>query len=138
MCSKSIFLCIMTMISNFTICFILHIFLYKYDRFLNFHITLAALLLITSFFVFLKLIISVVCFLNDSQNVLMQSLPTYTSYLFIHYSHDDIIAIEKLDGICSLTFVVDEFSGLLLHPAFFSIKHSRRSAQVINCVLSIF
>ena len=67
----------------------------------------------------------------------MQSLPTYTSYLFIHYSHDDIIAIEKLDGICSLTFVVDEFSGLLLHPAFFSIKHSR-SAQVINCVLSIF
>ena len=67
----------------------------------------------------------------------MQSLPTYTSYLFIHYSHDVIIAIEKLDGICSLTFVVDEFSGLLLHPAFFSIKHSR-SAQVINCVLSIF
>ena len=67
----------------------------------------------------------------------MQSLPTYTSYLFIHYSHDVIIAIEKLDGICSLTFVVDEFSGLLLHPAFFSMKHSR-SAQVINCVLSVF
>ena len=67
----------------------------------------------------------------------MQSWPIYTLWLFIHYSHDDTTAIEKLDGICSLTFVVDEFSGLLLHPAFFSMKHSR-SAQVINCVLSVF
>ena len=39
--------------------------------------------------------------------------------------NDDIVDIEKLDGMCSLTFVVDEFSGLFLHPSIFSIKHSR-------------
>ena len=37
----------------------------------------------------------------------------------------DIVDIEKPDGICSLTFVVDEFSGLFLHPPIFSIKHLR-------------
>ena len=39
--------------------------------------------------------------------------------------NDDIVDIEKPDGICLLTFVVDEFSGLFLHPSIFSIKHSR-------------
>ena len=36
----------------------------------------------------------------------------------------DIIDIEKSDGICSPTFVVDELSGLFLNPSTFSIKHS--------------
>ena len=39
--------------------------------------------------------------------------------------NDDIVDIEKLDGICSLTFVVDELSGLFLHPSIFSVIHSR-------------
>ena len=39
--------------------------------------------------------------------------------------NEDIVEIEKPDGICSLTFVVDEFSGLLLHLSIFSIMHSR-------------
>ena len=38
---------------------------------------------------------------------------------------DDIVDIEKPDGICSLIFIVNEFSGLFLHPSMFSIKHSR-------------
>ena len=38
---------------------------------------------------------------------------------------DDIVDIEKPDGICSLISVVNEFSGLFLHPSIFSIKHSR-------------
>ena len=29
---------------------------------------------------------------------------------------EDIGDIENPDGICSLTFAVDEFSGLFLHP----------------------
>ena len=37
--------------------------------------------------------------------------------------NDDIVDIEKLDGICSPTFVVDELSGLFLNPSVFSIKH---------------
>ena len=41
------------------------------------------------------------------------------------FLNDDIVATEKPDGICSPTFVVDEFSGLVLYPSFFSIKHLR-------------
>ena len=29
---------------------------------------------------------------------------------------DGIVNIEKPEGLCSLTFVADEFSQLLLHP----------------------
>ena len=39
--------------------------------------------------------------------------------------NDDYVDIENPDGICSLTFVVDEFSGLFLHSSVFSIKYSR-------------
>ena len=39
--------------------------------------------------------------------------------------NDDITDIEKPDGVCSLTFAVDEFSALLLHTSFFSIICSR-------------
>ena len=39
--------------------------------------------------------------------------------------NDNIVDIEKPDGICLPTFVVNEFSGLFLHSSIFSIKHSR-------------
>ena len=39
--------------------------------------------------------------------------------------NDDIVDIENFDGVCLLTFVVDDFSGLFLHPSIFSIKHLR-------------
>ena len=39
--------------------------------------------------------------------------------------NDSIVDIEKPDGICLPTFVVNEFSGLFLHSSIFSIKHSR-------------
>ena len=38
---------------------------------------------------------------------------------------DDIVEIEKPDGICLLNFVVNEFQGFILHPSVFPIKHSR-------------
>ena len=37
--------------------------------------------------------------------------------------NDYIVDIEKIDGMCSPNFVVDEFSGLFLHSLIFSIKH---------------
>ena len=37
--------------------------------------------------------------------------------------NDDIVDIKKTDGISSLTFVVDEFLGLFLHPSIFSVTH---------------
>ena len=45
--------------------------------------------------------------------------------------HDDIVELEKPEGICSLSFMLDEFSGLFLDPSIFSIKHSR-PAWIIN------
>ena len=39
--------------------------------------------------------------------------------------NDDILDSEKSDEICSLTFVVNQFSGLFLHPSVFSIKQLR-------------
>ena len=39
--------------------------------------------------------------------------------------NQNIVGIEKTDGIYSLTFVVDEFSGLFLHPSIFYIIDSR-------------
>ena len=37
--------------------------------------------------------------------------------------NEDIVDIEKPDGIYSLTFVANEYSGLFLHPLIFSVKH---------------
>ena len=37
--------------------------------------------------------------------------------------NDDIVDIEKPDGILSRTFVADEFPGFFLHLSMFSIKH---------------
>ena len=51
--------------------------------------------------------------------------------------NENIVYIEKPNGICSLTFVVDKFSELFLQPSIFSIIHSR-SAQIINGALSDF
>ena len=39
--------------------------------------------------------------------------------------NDEIADIKKLDGICSPTFVMNEFSGFFLHPPIYSIKNSR-------------
>ena len=54
----------------------------------------------------------IACSLKNSQNFFRQSLPLYTSSLFFMLLNEGIVDIEKPDGICSLTFVVDEFSGL--------------------------
>ena len=65
-------------------------------------------LLITSFFLFLKLIVFIERSLENSQNFFMQSLPLYTSCLFSMLLNEDILEIEKPDGIFSFTFVVDK------------------------------
>ena len=60
----------------------------------------------------------------------MESLPLYTLCLFSMPLNNDIAGIGKPDGICSLTFVVNEFWGFFLYQSVFSIKHSR-SAQTV-------
>ena len=118
--STTIFLYIMTMISNFTIFLIFQIFTFKlfFTNKTDFFMIPAALLLITSVF-FLKLITFIVCCFKNSQNFIMQSLPLYTSCLFSMLLNKDVVYIEKPDGICSLTFLVDEFLGLFyIHQSF--------------------
>ena len=61
----------------------------------------------------------------------MKFLPLYTSCLFFMHINEDVIDIEKHDGIYSLTFVVDDVSGLILYPSIFSIINSI-SAICIN------
>ena len=39
--------------------------------------------------------------------------------------NDNIVDIEKPDGICSFIFVVDDLSELFLHPSIFSNEGSR-------------
>ena len=51
--------------------------------------------------------------------------------------NEDIVDIEKPDRICSLTFVIEEFSGLFLHPSIFS-NIQTRSAYIIMMLYQIF
>ena len=74
----------------------------------------AALSLITSFFLILRLIIFIAFSLKHSQNFFIQSLP------LLNY---DVVDIEKPDGIWLPTIVMYKFSGFFLHPSIFSIKH---------------
>ena len=39
--------------------------------------------------------------------------------------NDDTVDIEKHERMCPLTFFVDDFSRLILHPPFFTVKDSR-------------
>ena len=83
-----------------------------------------ALLLIASFFLF-EIIIFIVCSLKNSNNFFIESFSLHRSCLFSVLLNEEIVDVEKPDGICSLTFVVDEFSGLFLHPSIFSIIRSK-------------
>ena len=49
--------------------------------------------------------------------------------LIFYVLNDDIVDIEKPDGICSLSFVLDEFGGLFLHPSTFLLNIQDRQKQ---------
>ena len=91
--------------------------------------------------IFFKLIIFIASSLKDSNSkfedlkLFIQSLPRYTSCLFLMSLNEDIVDTEKPGGVCSLTYVVDDFSGLFLHLSAFPIKDSI-SAQIRNGSLS--
>ena len=81
-------------------------FLYKY--FSIFYMIPAGLLPIIPFFFFLKLIILIVYFLKNSQNIFMQSLSIHASCLFSMLLNENIVDIEKSDMLayfcCRLFF----------------------------------
>ena len=43
--------------------------------------------------------------------------------MFLIFLNDDVLDIEKPDGICSPSSVMDEPSGLFLDPSIFSFKY---------------
>ena len=61
------------------------------------------------FFRLIKLIIFIACSLKDSQNLFIKSLPLNTLSFFYMLLNDDIVETQEPDGICSPTFVVNEF-----------------------------
>ena len=63
--------------------------------------------------------------LNDLQSLLIQSFYINTSWLFSSFLNDNIVDIEKADWMCLLTFIVDEYLELFLHPSIFLIIDSR-------------
>ena len=117
--STSVLPCIMTMISNFTISFIFQIFIFKffctditdiafpYDSSCSF---------VNNFFI--------AC--SKESTKLFHTIFTSVHIMFIFYAlNDDIVDIEKPDGICSVIFIVSEFSGLFLQASIFSLIHPR-------------
>ena len=96
-------------------------FFFIYIYFFVFHYDSCCCFVKNSIFFFLKLIVYIVCSVKESQNFFMESLLLYTLYLFSMLLNDNVVDIEKPDGICSVTFVEDEFAWLFLHPSIFSI-----------------
>ena len=74
---------------------------------------------------FSKLLIFSVCSFRDSQKVLMQCSPLYTLCLFFIPRNVHSVDIENPQGICLLTFIVDNFSRLFLHVFILLIKDLR-------------
>ena len=62
------------------------------------------------------------CSLKEVQNTFTQSFPRYKVYLYSMCSNAQIFDIEYPQGICSLIFAVEEFSGLFAHPSLFYLK----------------
>ena len=77
------------------------------------------------------MIILLACSLTDLQNFFMQSLPLETSCLFSMLLNDDIVDIEKTDGIHSFTFVIDEISRLFSQLSVFCINPLNASIGLI-------
>ena len=90
-------------------------FAFSYDYYCSF---------VNNFIFLKKLIISIECSLKNIQNFFIQYLPLYTLYFFSMFLNDNIVDIQKLDGRCTSTFIVDELSGLFLQPSIFSTEHS--------------
>ena len=70
--------------------------------------------------------------IQDSHNFFMQFLPLYTSCLFSVSLNGDIEFTEKADGICSPTFVVDDFQDYFyIHQSFLSKFQDLHKKQMV-------
>ena len=123
MCRSSV----LTMVISVTTIFIISVFMSKVFFFANvadfslFHAISAGCLLILSFSSFQSCLSLLRVLLRI---FFMQSSPLYTSCLFSIPSNDHMIDTEFPQGMCSATFVVDDFSKLFLQLYILLIKIS--------------
>ena len=112
---------------NFTIIFIIRAFIFelfcKNRRFLFFH-AIPAVFFEWYYFLICK-VNYLHCVLTQRFTKPFQSSPLYTSRLFSIPSNTHIVDTKCQQGICSPSLVVDDFSGLFLHPSTVLIKDSR-------------
>ena len=122
--STSIFPCIMRMISNYMIFFkyLFSIFSLQISQILASSYDSCCFVINNPVFFLFKINNFSACSFWF-KNFFIQSLPLQIPCLVSMLLKEDIIDIEKPDGICSLTFVVGEISGLFLHPSIFLLKN---------------
>lgn len=121
MCCATLFTSIMTMVVNYTIIFIIGLFMLKFffvnaADFLPFYSIVSCCLFVKGIiFFFSKLNIFIVYSLKDTQNLFMQYSLFYTSCLFSRSSDVHKVDIEYPQEICLPTFTVDYFYIHLFH-----------------------
>ena len=120
MCRTSIFTCILTIISNFSIIYIfreifLRILFCKYFSIL--------FLLTVTFFSFQNQLYFLHVLLKIHRTFSCSLFPRYKVCLSSMWSNPQIVDIEYLQGICSPIFVVEDFFGLFSRPSIFIINN---------------
>ena len=117
----SVFPCIMTMISDFSIIYIFSVFLDSFTKnvtffciFLWFYLFF---LLAVTFFSFQNQLYFFACSFKESLNFFIQSFLWYKVCLFSIWSNRQVVDIKYAQGICSPISVVEEFLGLFLHAS---------------------
>ena len=90
------------------------------------------LLLFNFIIFFLKLIIFIVFSLKYSQNFFIHSLPRYTSSLFYMLLNEDIVDIEKLDGICLLNFLIFRIIFTSISLFYYTLKICKGNNWCLN------
>ena len=126
-----IFLCRLTMTSDFLIIYVFSIFLgflfHKYNILSHLCVILILFLLMVIFFCFQNQLYFLHVILKNHKIFSYNLFRNIKYACFLHDQIPQIIDIESPQGICSPIFVVEKFSRLFSHSSIFLIKYSRRN-----------
>ena len=124
-----VFLCRLTMISDFLIIYVFSIFLgflfHKYNILLHLCAVLILFLLTVIFFSFQNQLYFLHVITCKFFCMLYNLFRNIKYACFLHDQTPQILDIESPQGICSPIFDVEKFSGLFSHSSIFLIKYSR-------------
>ena len=118
-----VFLCRLTMISDFWIIYVFSIFLgilfHKYNILFHLCAILILFLLTVIFFSFQNQLYFVHVILKNHKTFSYNLFRNIKYACFLHDQISKIIDIESLQGIYSPIFVIEKFSGLFSHSSIF-------------------